>query len=40
MTYNMIDDWLSFARLDLLKLTDLRCRNNPIVEKEKNENSR
>jgi hypothetical protein len=32
MTNNEINDWLSFYNLDRLKLTDLRCRENPILE--------
>ncbi len=40
MTHNEINDWLSFARLDRLKLTDLRCRANPIMESEAAINAR
>ncbi len=34
MTHNEVNDWKSFASLDRLKISDLRCRNNPIVDAE------
>ena len=34
MTYNLVNDWGSFFSLDRLKITDLRCRDNPVVDAE------